>query len=220
VKLPASIRAVTFDIGGTLITPRPSVGEIYAEVAARHGWDRPDAGELERRFRAAWRAHPNFGHTREEWRTLVHATFAAPGGRAPTRALFRDLYARFTGRSAWHVFEDVVPALQALSRRGLKLGVISNWDRRLGPLLRTLGLWDYFDAVVVSCHLGTGKPARVMFDTAAARLRRAPAEILHIGDSPEMDVRGALRAGMRAALIRRGAGPARAGTLRTLAELI
>ncbi len=31
------IRAVTFDVGGTLIEPWPSVGHVYAEVAARHG---------------------------------------------------------------------------------------------------------------------------------------------------------------------------------------
>ena len=32
------IRAVTFDVGGTLIEPWPSVGHVYAEVAAQHGW--------------------------------------------------------------------------------------------------------------------------------------------------------------------------------------
>ena len=30
------IQAVTFDVGGTLIRPWPSVGHVYAEVAARH----------------------------------------------------------------------------------------------------------------------------------------------------------------------------------------
>jgi hypothetical protein len=30
------IRAVSFDVGGTLIEPWPSVGRAYAEVAARH----------------------------------------------------------------------------------------------------------------------------------------------------------------------------------------
>src|SRR5580700_10426449 len=43
------IRAVTFDVGGTLIEPWPSVGRVYAEVAARHGLE-VAAEDLDRQF--------------------------------------------------------------------------------------------------------------------------------------------------------------------------
>ena len=70
------ILAVTFDVGGTLIEPWPSVGAIYAEVAAEHGLPGLSAGELTRRFGAAWRTRPDFGYTRAEWAAL-HPDWAA-----------------------------------------------------------------------------------------------------------------------------------------------
>src|SRR2546426_10400542 len=61
-------RAVFFDVGGTLIHPWPSVGEIYSRVAARHGIHRnPD--ELERSFHGSWKALKSRGLTvsRNAW---------------------------------------------------------------------------------------------------------------------------------------------------------
>ena len=51
--LLTQVRAVTFDVGGTLIKPSPSVGDIYAEVAARHGRKKVSPETLNRRFAAA-----------------------------------------------------------------------------------------------------------------------------------------------------------------------
>ena len=44
-----TVEAITLDVGGTLIEPWPSVGHIYAEVAARHGVQ-AEPEELTRRF--------------------------------------------------------------------------------------------------------------------------------------------------------------------------
>ena len=47
------VRAVFFDAGGTLLYPHPSVGEVYARVAAEHGVKaRPDL--LNQIFHAVW----------------------------------------------------------------------------------------------------------------------------------------------------------------------
>ena len=64
------IRAVTFDVGGTLIQPWPSVGHVYAEVAALHGYRALDAEQLNRRFAAAWRQRTNFAYARADWAAL------------------------------------------------------------------------------------------------------------------------------------------------------
>lgn len=58
------IQAVTFDVGGRLIEVWPSVGQIYAEVAARNGVKGLSAGLLDWRFAAAWRAAKRFSHSR------------------------------------------------------------------------------------------------------------------------------------------------------------
>jgi putative hydrolase of the HAD superfamily len=47
-----------------------------------------------------------------------------------------------------------------LKRRGLKLGIISNWDDRLRPLLRELQLDSYFDSIVISGEAGRKSPTR------------------------------------------------------------
>lgn len=213
------VRAVTFDVGGTLIEPWPSVGHIYAEVAAHHGWTGMSVEALDRQFAAAWRELKDFHHTRTEWADLVDAAFSGMIAIRPSRTFFPELYARFSEPDAWQVFNDVVPTLDALASRGVKLGVISNWDERLRPLLRRLKLHDYFEAVVVSCDVGFAKPSAVIFEQAAEKLGLPPAAVLHVGDSAEMDLRGARAAGMQAVGLRRGAAQGEAGQLKSLREL-
>jgi hypothetical protein len=86
------IEAVTLDVGGTLIEVWPSVGHVYAEVAARHGVKGLAAGLLNRRFAAAWRAAKQFHHSRSGWARLVDATFHGLTDRPPSRSFFSELY--------------------------------------------------------------------------------------------------------------------------------
>ena len=214
-----SIQAITFDVGGTLIEVWPSVGHVYAEVAARHGIKGLSARSLDRRFTVAWRAAIDFGHSRTDWAALVDATFRGLTDEPPSQTFFAELYARFAEPSAWRIYEDVIPALQALAARGLKLGVISNWDERLRPLLDQLKLGRYFEEIIVSREVGSCKPARGIFEHAVRKLRLPPEAVLHVGDSLAMDVRGALAAGLSALLLQRTAGAAKAGQIKSLRAL-
>ncbi|HWH68036.1 MAG TPA: HAD-IA family hydrolase [Candidatus Sulfotelmatobacter sp.] len=214
----SNLSAITFDIGGTLIECQPSVGHLYAQVAARHGFDQLDPALLNRQFATAWRTLKDFHHTRAQWAALVDATFRGLVPVLPSQTFFPDLYDRFCAPDAWHVFPDVRPTLQALAGRGFKLGVISNWDERLRPLLRALGLQDYFQTIVVSCEVGVPKPSPLIFQHAARQLDLPPEAILHIGDSPAHDVAGARAAGCQALQLARpvAAEPGRIGSLREL----
>src|SRR5205085_10179024 len=174
-----TIRAITFDVGGTLIEPWPSVGNIYAEVAGQSGSPGLSAALLDQRFSCAWRDLKDFRHTREQWAALVDATFGDLIEPPPSWTFFRKLYRRFAEPRAWRLFDDVVPALALLSRRDLKLGIISNWDERLRPLLRRLKLLAYFDTVVVSCEAGFTKPSLGIFKQAASNLALPLDTILH-----------------------------------------
>lgn len=220
--MPPPLTALTFDVGGTLITPWPSVGHVYAEVASAHGHRTVSPELLNQRFRTAWKAFKNFEHTRAQWSNLVDATFLGLIDPLPSRTFFDTLYDRFSEPAAWRIFEDVLPTFQALHSRGFKLGIISNWDDRLRPLLRGLKLYDYFDSIVVSCEVGSPKPARGVFERAANELAISPNAILHVGDSLEMDVQGARAAGFAAVHLDRTATspcPDVIPTLRDLLEL-
>jgi dihydrofolate synthase/folylpolyglutamate synthase len=198
-----AIRAVTFDVGGTLIEPWPSVGSVYAEIAKRHGVHVP-AEELNRQFAAAWKAKRNFGYSMTDWSDLVNQTFAGVTGAPAKGALFADLYAHFATAAPWRIFDDVVPCLHRLKRRGLKLGIISNWDERLHPLLRALELDPYFDVIIASGAAGHHKPDAKIFEMATAQLGLPASSTLHVGDSVAEDLEGARQTGMQAVLLRRG----------------
>lgn len=216
----AKIRAVTFDVGGTLIECWPSVGHVYAEVAARNGHTSLSADILNKNFKSAWRKFRNFKHTRADWSALVDTTFRGLVEPLPSKTFFLELYDRFSEPDAWRIFDDVVPALEILKTRGQKLGIVSNWDERLRPLLAKLKLDAYFKTVIVSIEVGARKPACPPFHLACAALGTLPAETLHVGDSLETDVEGARSAGLQARLLtREGPGRAAPGAIRSLREL-
>jgi putative hydrolase of the HAD superfamily len=197
------IQAVTFDAGGTLVEPWPSVGHVYAEIANRHGLPGIAPQLLTQSFAKAWKARKDFGYSIPEWEGIVAETFATITGAKPDAALFDDLYRRFAEPDAWRVFDDVFPTMEALRRRGLRLAVISNWDTRLIPLLNAIGLSKVVEFVVVSAETGFHKPSVEIFHHAAKRFGLPPETILHVGDSEQEDVNGARAAGFEAIRIAR-----------------
>ena len=216
----SGIAVVSFDVGGTLIDPWPSVGHVYAEVAAECGLPRIAPELINAQFIAAWRAKTQFDYSRAAWANLVTAAF---GGAVELygieSALFPKLYDRFKDPAVWRVHPDVLPTLETLTRAGFRLAVISNWDERLRPLLSGLRLARYFSHIEVSSESGFQKPAREIFDRAALGLGVNPAAVMQVGDSQVEDFEGALGAGMRAVLLdRRGGvrGPDRISSLREL----
>ena len=197
-----AIRAVTFDVGGTLIQPWPSVGHVYAEVASQYGLQIcPEL--LNRQFAKAWSGFEGFNHTKADWGRLVDPTFRDLVPTPPSLTFFDQLYSRFSAPEVWHIFPDVHLALELLRNRGLKLAVISNWDERLRPLLRSLELDRYFEEIVISCEVGVPKPSAVIFSRTAEVLRLSPGEILHVGDDPIADVEGARAAGFKGVFLDR-----------------
>jgi len=208
------IQAITFDVGGTLIEPWPSVGHVYAEVAGRHGLKNLSPEQLNARFKTAWRARETFRHSRNEWDELVTEVF----GEALPPGFFAELYERFAEPDAWHVYDDVQPTLDLLASRAIQLAVISNWDERLRPLLHKLKLEHYFKSFSISLEVGFAKPSPIIFQHAAKQLGLPAGSILHVGDSLEMDITGATAAGFQAIQIHRGNARPETG-IRSLAEL-
>ena len=219
--MPA-IRAITFDVGGTLIEPWPSVGHLYAEVAAGHGYTALAPTLLNQRFAEAWQARGDFAHSQEAWASLADATFAGLVDRRPSDSFFPELYARFAEPGAWRIFDDVVPTLEELASRGIPLAAVSNWDERLRPLLKALNLDGYFEAILVSCELYFTKPSNVVFEHALRKLGLPASDVLHVGDSRREDFDGARAAGLQARLIdrRRPADPDAINSLNELMALL
>lgn len=219
VNSRAGIRAITFDVGGTLLEPWPSVGDIYQQVGADFGLAVHSAERLNRNFIAAWRAKRDFDYSVEAWLELVALTFERPANDLPA-GFFERLYARFTEPDAWRIYGDVLPALEMLSKLPIRLAILSNWDDRLRPLLEKLDLLRFFECATISCEVGHAKPAGGIFASASARLELPPGAILHVGDSRREDVEGGRRAGFQAALLYRADGGGDIDSLDKIATLI
>ncbi len=213
------IRAVTFDAGGTLFEPWPSVGHVYSDVAAEHGWPGLSPANLNERFIAAWKSRGTFDYSRRAWAELVDLTFAGLCDPLPSASFFDAIYDRFKRPDVWRVYDDVRSVLESLRAGGLKLAIISNWDERLGPLLDRLQLAPFFEVITVSHFAGAQKPSAQIFMSTATQLELAPKAILHVGDSEREDFNGALAAGFRAAWLTRGAARAGPRGLQSLREL-
>ena len=213
------IRAVSFDVGGTLIEPWPSVGHVYAEVAKELGLPPVEPARLNERFRAAWKVRQGFDYSRADWLTLVQQTFDFAGDSPVWHRLFPRLYDRFADGAVWRIYDDVYPTLEELRRRGLKLAAVSNWDERLRPLLQNLGLDRFFTVIEISGESGFHKPSVEIFRRALTRLQLNPAEVVHVGDSVREDLEGAQNAGWHAFLLRRGEEELDVHEIGSLAEI-
>jgi putative hydrolase of the HAD superfamily len=106
------------------------------------------------------------------------------------------------------LFSDVLPAFDALSGRGLALGLVSNVDKDIQPLLEKLGLMSYLKVVLTSRDVGATKPEPRIFTEAVRQAGVGARDSLYVGDQYEIDVLGARRAGLEGLLLDRyGSSP-------------
>jgi putative hydrolase of the HAD superfamily len=229
-------RLICLDAAGTLFRVRGAVGAIYAEHAVAHGLPpRPDLAEvLETRFRQGFAAMSPPGYRagdrgyndrvdREWWRTLVAWVMHGLGPIA-FEAFFDSVFDVFAESSVWELYPEVPGVLANLRRAGLRLAIVSNFDARLLPVCRGLGLDVAVDAIVIAADGGVGKPEPGIFRAALGRFGIPADSALHVGDSAAEDVEGALAAGIRAVhLLRPGTAPAQlpagVAVIRDLGEL-
>jgi len=100
------------------------------------------------------------------------------------------------------LYDDVLPALDALRRRGITLGLITNAEQNQAPLEK-LGLYDQLDYLLTSPEEGLGKPAPHIFWAALRKAGVKASEAIHVGDQYDIDVVGAQGVGMKALLLDR-----------------
>jgi putative hydrolase of the HAD superfamily len=92
----------------------------------------------------------------------------------------------------------MIELAKELARSGVKLAIISNSEGHMAELLAELGWSEIFGVIADSGRLGIDKPKPGIFEHACAALGIACSELVHIGDSWEADVEGALGVGAQA----------------------
>ena len=229
-------RAVFFDAGHTLLYAHPDLGTVYAEATATFGVRLAPERYAETFvpvFQETTRIYSGTSTASDAqdvamWRDITRRIYdrLPPLSGIPFDAWFEMLYRHFGSPEVWRFYDDVVTVLRDLKSRGLKIGVVSNWDTRLKTISDGLGLTPLVDFIVISAEVGVRKPDPGIFRMALDRAGVRPEEAIHVGDLLEEDVEGARRAGVRAVLIDRkkritaGGSPEDVKVVATLAELI
>lgn len=193
------IKALLVDAAGTLLIPSESVTDVYLRAAARHGVvglsEQQVLDNFRRAYNMPWAASRlrYVDDARPFWRRIVTLSVGSSN-----EALFEEVYEYYSEGRAWKLAPGAVAALTRLRAAGVKLAVCSNFDTRLRPVLRALGVDKLFDAIVVSAEVGAEKPSPIIFEAAVQQLGVKPSECVHVGDDRRNDVWGGRDAGVTA----------------------
>ncbi|MBU6363755.1 MAG: HAD-IA family hydrolase [Acidobacteria bacterium] len=218
---PSSFDLVLLDAFGTLVAMDPPAPVLRAELAAAgHHFDEQAVQRALDLEIAHYRARMHIGRDRAGLDGLraecgqVLADALGPGA-PPAPEATRMLVASLRFR----LHDDALGAMDALEARGVRLGVVSNWDCALPDHLAALGVAHRFVVIAVSAPVGAAKPDPAIFLHATTRAGVDPRRVLHVGDRRVEDYQGARDAGLQALLLDRTGAAAGPDVITTLADI-
>ncbi|MDR3623887.1 MAG: HAD family hydrolase [Chlamydiales bacterium] len=98
------------------------------------------------------------------------------------------------------LYEDVRETLDQLKGK-YPLAIVSNAQTYYAKAeLRTVGLIDYFDPIIISGDYGYCKPDPRLFQQALDKLKLNPQNVIHVGNDTGHDVFGCKQLGMKSVL--------------------
>lgn len=205
----AAIQAIIFDMGGTLRTrepDEPTQRAAFARLAELLGVDPvPEAywQELERRHReySKWAQKTLVERTEQEiWTHWVLPEMPCDWIE-PIAPKLTLLWRQSKGRAL--VRPDATTTLAELTRRGYRLGLVSNTISAVDvPCTIQDQGWDkYLSVAVLSSTSGRRKPDPELFWEATRQLSTDPAHCAYVGDRKSRDVVGSRRAGFGLAIL-------------------
>ncbi len=199
------ISAITLDLDDTLWPIWPTIERAEAVLRAWLLREAPKTaallvtpGVLRELREATAKERSDLAHDlsalrRESIRTALRRAGEDPALADPAFDAF------FAERQRVTLYDDALPALKWLSER-YPLVAVSNGNADI----HKTGVARWFRTAFNARAFGSGKPHAPIFRAAAASVGLLPKDVLHVGDDAELDVVGALNAGMQAAWLARG----------------
>lgn len=196
---------LSFDLDDTLWAVEPV---ILAAEAAMIAWLRAhhpavlkdhDRESLRVMRARVARQYPDRNHdmTFLRRRALEEMFTAAGHDASHADQAFEVFYAQ---RNRVQLYDEVDDSLKRLSAR-YRLFAVSNGNADL----KRCGIAHWFEGHITAISAGAPKPDIRIFARLLDAAGVDAASVLHVGDDPQLDVVGAMRAGMRAAWLNRGA---------------
>ncbi|XP_022206208.2 rhythmically expressed gene 2 protein-like isoform X2 [Nilaparvata lugens] len=212
-------KLVTLDIFGTVLKLQSDVGHQYSKAGAKFGVH-VNQDLLLRNFKEVWldmnQKYPIYGVQsfgwRKWWEKLIYKTFSKSSSvevnRESVENISQHLFEMYKKAETWKLCDGALDFMNTMHDKHIPLVVISNFDSRLEDLLLTMNVRHYFKLVIASYNVGVQKPDLSIFQLVEDKLKQFPDladirkhEIIHIGDSPELDYISATRAGWNSFLI-------------------
>lgn len=181
------VKAVMFDLDGTLVHTAPEIAFALNEMLAALELPQLPQQQIE-------------GYIGEGAQMLIRRCVTAHMQQVPDDVLFGQAQALFFAHYADNVtqskpYEGVVETLAALQDKGLKLACVTNKPEKFTiPLLDKSGLLDFFEVVVCGDTLPKKKPDPIQLRYICAKFNVLEAEAMLVGDSL-IDVAAAHAAG-------------------------
>jgi len=168
---------VLIDVDGTLVDSVPDLAFCVDEMLKQ--LDMPTRGE------ASVRHWVGNGVERLVKRSLINELNGEPDEALYNKALpiFRELYAVNTSKRSC-LYDGVPEALEFLATTGVKIGCVTNKASEFTlPLLKDLGISDYFETVLCGDMVERNKPDPLPLILSAEKLGVSPKASMMIGDS-------------------------------------
>lgn len=201
---PSRIKAISLDLDDTLWPIWPTIERAEAVLAAWLREHAPATAQLAGNPQALREARhylqikrPDLSNDlsalrRESIRFVLLKAGDDPMLAEPAFDVF------FAERQRVELFDDALPALEWLASR-YPLVALSNGNADV----QRIGLGRHFHAAISAREFGVGKPDARIFHAAAEAAGVRPSEVLHVGDDAQLDVLGALVAGLQVAWVNR-----------------
>ena len=169
-----SIRAVVFDLDGTLLDTEKLYQRFWVEAANRMGYPMQPKHTLLIRATAP-----------EIAQTILREVVCPEFDYMAVRALRRELMEAYIDAHGVEPKPGLFAVLEALRGRGMVIGLATATDvSRARKYLRMVGADGCFDAMVSASMVARGKPAPDVYEEAVRRLGVSPREALAVEDAP------------------------------------
>ncbi|MFI9510113.1 cobalamin biosynthesis protein [Nocardia sp. NPDC052566] len=225
------VRAVLFDLDGTLVDYYAAADVAVNAKLAQMIPDLP--ADARRRAAIRWHELTELLMDRflageltfaEQRRMRVHGLVEHLGLPRWDPQRVDDWMADYRSRceAGWQAFPDVLPTLDELRRRELRVAVLTNNDGNQQRMkLRKVGLATHLPGIFASDDLGVAKPDPRIFHIACTDLALSPESVAYVGDRRDIDAVAATTAGLQGIWLNRGpaAPESRLPTISTLTDL-